>query len=172
MRICFVPARSCTERAESMEIPSPLTMDCLILSRSFILAITLRSEGAIPDFSRKKSISFCAGAFFTDYHRFPYQLLQSGVPLFQLKIVRRYRGGDQKRILTEGDITAVVLFNILADQAKIYASVNYLLDSLRAVRLERMKVYVRTDFSKACQKLRKQIRRGNGRGTEINNVFF
>ena len=112
-------------------MPSPLTIDFLMLSRSFIRAITLRSEGVMPIFSRKRSISFLVPEpFFTDDDRIFQKLFEIDRIFLEFQVVFCDRRGDHEGILTEGNKDTALISGILPDKCKIDSSVQNAVASL------------------------------------------
>ena len=126
-----------------MEIPSPFTMDFLILSRSFMRAITLRSLDVISEFFQK-DIHFLlsAGTFFTDNDRIFHKILKGDCMILHFQIMLGYRGCNDKFILTERKKDTALIAGILSNQRQVHSAVKDAVDGLCTICLNRVKISI------------------------------
>lgn len=82
-----------------------------------------------------------------------------------------HRGSNHHIILTEGNKYTAVVSCILSCQSQIYGPIQYTVNSVGTVCLLGMEIYIRIHSAKTCEKFRKEIRRRNGGGCQINDLL-
>ena len=114
---------------------------------------------------------FAAAALFAQNQRLAQKLRQN--VFFVLSVLQKMlvdRRNDYHAVFAEGQAAEVAVLAAHADEAKVKQAVLKAVDDALTVALVNDKVNILMQFAEVRQKLRQNIGRGDGGGTEVDNA--